>query len=132
MKNIVILVFAILGFSFCPSSDEAAKEEVDLRSGFLITVQDNTTRQFHKYIVETKDSVNVIFTSFFKSELELGEVDRPISIFNGKHDFYIARVNVFDKPNGKKGFKNLKYPPIYVKPKDRKKEPGRAPVYMEF
>ncbi len=131
MKNIVVLVLAVICFSFCPSADKAAKEEINTRSGFYITVQDNTTRSFHKYIVETKDSVNAIFTSYFKSELELGEVNRPISIFNGEHDFYVARVNVFEKPNGKKSFKNLKYPPIKVKPAaDKRKK--RAPVYMEF
>ena len=129
MKTVVILIFAALCFSFCPENETA---DANMHNGFLITVQDNTTRQFHKYIVETKDSVNVIFNSFFKSELELGDVDRPISIYNGKHDFYIARVNVFRKANGKMGFKNLKYPPVYIKPKDRKKTPRRSPVYIEF
>lgn len=86
-----------------------------LITDFTSYVEDFTNRTNHKYIVETKDSVNYIFNSFFNSELELGEVDRPISIYNGKHSFYIARVNVIKKPDGKMAFKHLKYPKVFQK-----------------
>ncbi|MGQ8337340.1 hypothetical protein ACUNWD_12385 [Sunxiuqinia sp. A32] len=127
MKIIVVLVIAVFFFSFCPTAE---KLESTTHNGFLITIEDHTTRTFHKYLVESKDSVNIIFNEFFNSELELGVVDRPMSIDNGKHEFFIARVNLFTKPNGKKSFKNLKYPPIYIKSKDRKQREQRDPVYM--
>ncbi|MFY9150423.1 MAG: hypothetical protein WAO52_00275 [Prolixibacteraceae bacterium] len=118
MKLFAVILFAVFSFSFRPS----AEKEVNVaHTGFYITVEDHVNRQNHKYIVETKDSVNLIFQSFFNSELELGEVDRPISIFNGKHDFYIARVNVYVKPNGKKDFRHLKYANVYENPKKQSK-----------
>jgi hypothetical protein len=78
-------------------------------------VEDFTNRSNHKFIVESKDSVNIIFEQFFQSELELGNVDRPITIFNGKRNFYIARVTVSEKSNGELSFRHLKYPNVYNK-----------------
>lgn len=97
-------------FSFCPSTEKAVSES---KIGFYIHVKDHTDRTFHKYLVNSRDSVDVIFEQFFNTELELGDIDYPLSIFNGKHDFYIARVNVHRKQNGELGFKNLKYPKVY-------------------
>lgn len=99
-------------FSFCPSTEKA---ESNSRPGFYIFVEDHTDRTYHKFIVESKDSVNNIFEHYFESELNLGEVDHPISIYNGKRNFYIARVTVFVTPDGKKKFKNLKYSNVYIK-----------------
>lgn len=107
-----VLFIAVLGFSFCPSIE---KTENSTSNGYYIFVEDFTDRTNHKYIVETKDSVDNIFYFYLKSELELGKVDRPITIYNGKHNFYVARVNIFRKPNGKMGFKHIKYPNVYNK-----------------
>lgn len=111
-KLLFILLGSILSFSFCPTTSKAL---LNPRSGFYISVNDFTDRTNHEYIVETKDSVNNIFEHFFNSELDLGEVDRPITIFNGKRNFYIARVTVFENLEGKKIFKHLKYPNVYLK-----------------
>ena len=100
------------------------------RTGFYIYVEDFTNRTNYKYIVETKDSVKTIFNSFFNTELELGDVDRPISIYNGKRNFYIARVNVFEQPNGKKNFRHLKYSSVYIKPSKMKKRSKLNPVIL--
>lgn len=110
MKLLSVLLVAVFCFSFRPSTENVVK---NAGNGFYISVEDFTDHTNHKYIVETKDSVNTIFNSFFNSELELGDVDRPISIYNGKLSFYIARVNVFEKPNGKKNFRHLRYPSVY-------------------
>ncbi|MDP2890603.1 MAG: hypothetical protein Q8P34_16775 [Bacteroidota bacterium] len=99
-------------FSFTTSTE---KVENNARPGFYISVEDFTDRSNHEFIVESKDSVNIIFEQFFSSELELGNVDRPITIFNGKRNFYIARVSVFEKPNGDLNFRHLKYPNVYTK-----------------
>lgn len=112
MKLSYVLLLSVLSFSFCPSTE---KVENNTSNGFYIFVQDFTDRTNHKYIVETKDSVNSIFDYFFDSELELGDVDRPITIFNGKRNFYIARVNVFKNTKGEKDFRHLKYPNVYKK-----------------
>ncbi|WP_318348959.1 hypothetical protein [Aquipluma nitroreducens] len=112
MKLIYVLLISVLSFSFCPSIE---KVENSTSNGFYIFVQDFTDRTNHKYIVESKDSVNSIFDYFFDSELELGNVDRPITIFNGKRNFYIARVNVFKNAKGGKDFRHLKYPNVYKK-----------------
>lgn len=112
MKLCFILLIAVFCFSFRPSSEKAVQ---NTGNGFYVFVEDHTDRSYHKYIVDTKDSVNSIFNLFFNSELELGDVDRPISIYNGKLNFYLARVNVFVQPNGKKDFKHLKYPNVYSK-----------------
>lgn len=112
MKYLLIIVVAILCFSFRPSTEKAASAA---SNGFYIYVRDNSDRTYHKYIVQSRDSVDVIFEQFFNSELDLGEIDFPLSIYNGYHDFYIARVNVYTKPNGELGFRNLKYPKIYNK-----------------
>jgi hypothetical protein len=112
MKMLCVLLSSVFCLSFCPSTE---KMKNNTSNGFYIIVEDFTDRTNHKYIVETQDSVNTIFNNFFNSELGLGEVDRPITIFNGKHNFYIARVNVYRKPNGKKDFKPLKYPSVYNK-----------------
>ena len=110
MKLLFILLAAIFCFAFRPTT---VKEVSNARPGFYIFVEDFTDRTNHKYIVETKDSVNNIFNYFFETELELGAVDRPITIFNGKLNFYIARVTVFEGTNGKKNFRHLKYPNVY-------------------
>jgi len=112
MKMLAVLFVSMFCLSFCPSTE---KVENNSKSGFYIYVEDFTDRTNHKYIVETKDSVNTIFNYFFNSELELGDVDRPISIYNGKRSFYIARVTVFEQPNGKKNFRHLKYPSVFHK-----------------
>lgn len=126
MKLVVVLLVAVFCFSFRPSNEKI--ESLATHTGFYVTVEDHVKRQNFSYIVESKDSVNQIFQSFFNSELELGEVDRPISIFNGKRDFYIARVNVFVKPNGEKDFKHLKYPKVYENPKKLMKRSMLNPV----
>jgi len=132
MKLLVALLISVFCFSFRPSVEETEKNTKDKTenstaeavenvnsNGFYIYVEDFTDRTNHKYIVETKDSVQTIFNYFFESELELGNVDRPITIYNGKRNFYIARVNVYIKPNGEKDFKRLKYPSPYIKPAKR-------------
>jgi hypothetical protein len=111
MKKLCFLLISVFCISFCPSTEKAV---INSRNGFYIHVQDFTDRTDHSYILETSDSVNTIFNSFFNTELELGDIDRPITIYNGKFDFYVARVTVFEKPNGKKGFRHLKYPDVYV------------------
>jgi len=112
MKFLSFLAVSVICMSFRPTLNNT---ESNTRPGFYIFVEDFTDRTFHKYIVENKDSVNTIFNHFFNSELELGDVDRPISIFNGKRNFYIARVTVFETPEGKKKFRNLKYSNVYIK-----------------
>ncbi len=127
MRAIVVLVLAAFCFSFCPSTEDT---ESGASEGYYILVQDYTNRTFHKYIVESRDSVDIIFNTFFDAELALGKVDRPISINNGKRDFYIARVVVFEKPGGRKSFKNLKYPPVYANPKKENRRSKLEPVYL--
>ena len=112
MKTFSLILIALILVSFCPSTE---KTMTNTRAGFYIYVEDFTNRTNYKFIVETKDSVKSIFNSFFDTELELGDVDRPISIYNGKRNFYIARVNVFEQPNGKKNFRHLKYPNVFHK-----------------
>lgn len=126
MKTLFILLISIFCFSFCPSIEKVDTNTTNTSNGFYITVKDLTNRTNRKYIVETKDSVKVIFNRYFKTEMELGDIDYPISIYNGKRDFYIARVHVFMKPNGEKKFRHLKYPNVYIKssnPKKRSKLP---------
>jgi len=116
MKTLFILLISLFCISFCPTTEKEVKNSnVEFSSGFYIVVEDFTDRTDHKFIVESKDSVNIIFKQYFESELELGNVNNPISIFNRKYSFYIARVNVFEKPNGKKSFRNLKYASVYRK-----------------
>ena len=112
MKTFSILLISFLCYSFCPSVEKAVDNS---SNGFYISVIDHTDRTTHSYIVESRDSANIIFNKYFESELNLGEVDYPITIFNGKRDFYIARVNVFVKSNGKRDFKHLFYPNVYDK-----------------
>jgi len=112
MKICFVFLLAIFCFSFRPSTEKTVS---NTSNGFYVFVEDHTDRTYHKYIVESKDSVNSIFNYFFNTELELGDIDRPISIYNGKFDFYIARVTVFEQPDGKKTFKHLKYPSVYSK-----------------
>lgn len=112
MRILSGLLFSMLLMSFKPSAEKAVSST---RPGFYIFVEDFTDRTYHKFIVESKDSVNTIFNKFFNSELELGDVDHPITIYNGKHNFYIARVNVFETADGKKKFRNLKYADVYRK-----------------
>lgn len=112
MKHLFFFLISMVFFSFRPITE---KLENNTRPGFYISVEDFTDRTNHKFIVETKDSANNIFEQFFSSELALGRVDRPITIFNGKRNFYIARVSVFEKPNGEISFRHLKYPKVYTK-----------------
>lgn len=112
MKNFCALILIGLCYSFCPSGE---REVNNSRNGFYIHVMDLTDRSYHSYILDSSDSVNSIFNAYFDSELELSILDRPISIYNGKYDFYVARVTVFEKSNGDKGFKHLKYPKVYIK-----------------
>lgn len=112
MRLLGIFLISMAFFSFTPSTE---KVENNTRPGFYISVEDFTNRSNHKFIVESKDSVNIIFEQFFSSELELGNVDRPITIYNGKRNFYIARVTVSEKPNGELSFRHLKYEKVYVK-----------------
>jgi hypothetical protein len=112
MRLPLLFLISVLSFSFCNAAGKVVKSP---RPGFYISVEDFTDRSNHEFIVESKDSVNIIFEQFFSSELALGNVDRPITIFNGKRNFYIARVTVSEKPNGELSFRHLKYPDVYVK-----------------
>jgi len=119
MRILSVLLFSMLCMSFKPSAEKEADNGA--RPGFYIFVEDFTDRTYHKFIVESKDSANTIFNQFFNSELELGDVDHPITIYNGKRNFYIARVNVFETADGKKKFRNLKYADVYNKKRSRLK-----------
>jgi len=127
MKFLLLLLLSVICFSFCPSTEKA---ENNAGNGFYVFVEDFTNRTNKKYIVESKDSVNTIFEDFFNSELELGKVDRPITIYNGEHNFYVARVKIFKKSNGEKGFKNLKYPNVHIKQTDLNKRQKLKPVTL--
>jgi len=118
MKLLNLLIASIICFSFSPSLKKTESSSV---IGFYIFVDDYTDRTKHKYIVENKDSVTAIFDQFFHSELNLGEVDWPITIYNGKHNFYVARVNVYRKANGKRTFRHLEYSKVYIKPSANKR-----------
>jgi hypothetical protein len=115
-----VLILSAFCFSFRPSTEKALSS-ASASNGYYIFVEDLTDRTMHKYIVQSRDSVDVIFNQYFESELELGEVDMPITIYNGKRDFYVARVNVYQKPNGELGFKHLNYTDPYIKPAKRQK-----------
>jgi hypothetical protein len=112
MKALTFILIVFFCYSFCPSTKNSL---VGKSNGYYITVKDLTDRTYHSFIVDEKDSVDIIFNKYFAGELDLGELDYPISIYNGKQDFYVARVNIFLKSNGEKGFKNLKYPKVYKK-----------------
>lgn len=120
MKTLWVLIIALFFFSFCPTSEK--DEETNTKSGYYIFVEDYLNRENHKYLVASKDSVDKIFNHFFASELELGTVDHPISIYNLKHSFYIERVKLFEAKNGKTKFKHLKYQSIYKASKKRKQQ----------
>ena len=109
MKIFILLLISIFSSAFCPSTEEAVKHS---KPGFYVFVENYMDGTNNKFIVESKDSLNNIFNSYFNMELELGEVLRPISIYNGNLNFYVARVNVFENPKGKKKFKHLQYPKI--------------------
>ena len=111
-----LLLFAVLVFCFSLSY-AAKKDEPAAKSGYYILVEDYTDRSNHTYLLESKDSVDVIFDQFFKTELELGNINYPITIDNGKQSFFVARVELFESKNGKTHFKHLKYPKIYNKRK---------------
>jgi len=127
MKTFLIFLCAFSSLSFCPVTE---KDDNKSHSGFYIVVSDHTDRTNHKYIVEEKDSLKNIVRTFLNSELELGDIDRPISIYNGKQDVYIARVTVIEKPNGKKDFRHLKYPPVYTNPSKTNKRSKLTPVTL--
>jgi hypothetical protein len=114
MKTLLVLFVALFCLSFCPNTE---KEEYNTKAGYYIFIEDHTSNTNHKFLVESKDSVDIIFERFFDSELSLGNVDYPISIYNLKHDFYIERVTLFEAKNGKTKFKHLKYPAVYDKNK---------------
>lgn len=122
MKICLLLLITFFCFSFRPSVENAEKST---SNGFYVFVEDFTDRTKQSYIVQSRDSVDVIFKLFFESELELGNVNRPLTIYNGEYDFYVARVNVYHKSNGKLGFKNLKYPKIMTT-----KRPKLKPVIL--
>ena len=129
MKFFTFLLISFLCFGFCPSTEKAI---VSNSNGFYISVKDLTDRSFHEFILDDKDSANIVFNKYFQGELDLGEVDYPISIFNGKRDFYVARVNVFVKSNGEKSFKHLKYAKVFQK-NEAEGNNGRKPrPYQEF
>ena len=109
IKILILLMISIFSSAFCPFKEAPVKQS---RPGFYVFVDNYWNGDRNKFIVESKDSLNKIFNSFFNMELELGEVQRPISIYNGKLDFYVARVNVFENPKGKKKIKHLKYPKV--------------------
>jgi hypothetical protein len=112
MKICLLLLIVIFCSSFRPTVQKATVASETASNGFYVFVNDFTERTKHSYIVESRDSVDLIFKFFFESELDLGDVNRPLTIYNGEHDFYVARVNVVHKSNGKLGFNNLKYPRI--------------------
>lgn len=62
MKTPFVMLISVFCFSFCPTLE---KVESVTSSGFYIYVEDFTDRTSLKYIVETKDSVNHIFNTFF-------------------------------------------------------------------
>jgi len=107
MKLLLLLVCSVLLLSFRPSAEKNTK---DTRNGYYVFVQDFTNNSHNKFIVESRDSVNIIFEKYFFSELELGDIQNPIFISNINQSFYIARVNITENENGKKSFKHLKYP----------------------
>ena len=107
MKILILLLIYIFASAFCPFKEDAVKHS---KPGFYVFVENYKDRTTNKFIVESKDSLNNIFNSYFNMELELGEIQRPISIYNGHLNFYVARVNVFENPKGKKKFKHLEYP----------------------
>jgi hypothetical protein len=118
MKSILFIVISLFCLSFTKTEE---KKEInsasDNKSGYYILVEDYTDRTNHKYLVESKDSVDVIFNNFFESQLALGKINYPISIDNGQTSFFVARVKLFESRNGKTKFKHLKYPKIYNKRK---------------
>ncbi len=118
MRLLLVLLVSVFYFSFRPSTERAINET---GNGFYVSVEDHTNRTYQKYIVESKDSVDIIFKNLFNSELELGNIKKPISILNGDYDFYVARVLVYNNSNGKKSFRHLKYPNPYVKSSKRDK-----------
>ena len=125
MKTFSILLISFFCLSFCPSTEKAVD---NTSNGFYISVIDHTDRTYHSFIVESRDSANIIFNKYFESELDLGEVDYPITIFNGKRDFYIARVNVYVKSNGERDFKHLSYPDVFVKKSKSNKRNSLSPA----
>ncbi len=122
MRILSVLLVSMFCMSFYPTPS-TEKAVSSTRPGFYIYVEDFTDRTYHKYVVESKDSVDNIFNHFFDSELELGDVDHPITIYNGKRNFYIARVTVFQTPDGKVKFRNLKYSNVYTNKKRSKLKP---------
>ena len=74
MRVFYFLLISMSLFSFCPLTEKTANNS---RPGFYVFVEDHTDRTFHKFIVESKDSVDNIFEHFFESELDLGNVDHP-------------------------------------------------------
>ncbi len=107
MKILLVLLISVFCLSFRPVTE---KVDNGVNNGFYIVVEDLTKRTYQEFIVESKDSADHIFKHYFNSELQLGEVQKPISIFNGDLNFYIARVSVIEKANGKKDFRHFKYP----------------------
>ena len=115
MKTLLAVVaVAFCFYSFCYISD---KDEPSPKSAYYIVVEDFTDNTAYKYLVESKDSADRIFDRFFASELSLGNVDHPITIYNLKHNFYIERVELFETKNGKTKVKHLKYDDIRGKRK---------------
>ncbi|WP_321288221.1 hypothetical protein [uncultured Sunxiuqinia sp.] len=120
MKSILVIAISLFCLSFTKTEgNEEANDASDHKNGYYILVEDYTDRTNHKYLVESKDSVDVIFNNFFESQLALGKINYPISIDNGQTSFFVARVKLFESRNGKTKFKHLKYPKIYNKRKQQ-------------
>lgn len=109
-------MISIFLLAFSPLKEEAVKHS---NPGFYVYVENYKNGTRDKFIVESKDSLNKIFNSYLNMELELGEIQRPITIYNGYVNFYVARVTVFENQNGKKKFKHLQYPRITNRSKEK-------------
>lgn len=116
MRLVSILLVSFFCFSFRPSTEKAMTSS---SNGFYVFVEDHTDRTIHKYIVDSKDSVNIIFNNLFNTELELGNINTPLTILNNDYNFFVARVFVYENQKGKKKFKHLKYANPYQKKNKR-------------
>ena len=115
MKTLSILIVALFCFSFVSPPEKENPEATNTKSGYYIFVEDYVEHANYKYLVESKDSVNKIFDHFFASELALGKVNRPMSIYNLKSSFYIEPVQLFESKNGKTKFRHMKFTTNFTK-----------------
>lgn len=113
MKSIYITLLCLLSFNISyPKGTDKLKPE-----GYYIHVIDFTNGTKEKYLLTSMDSVSRVFNKYFGSEMTIEDVAFPLSIYNGEHDFYLARVTIIKKRNGKTKFRHLKYASIYDKKK---------------